>query len=188
MAHPNCWATELSTKEQRRSLQIGASEGESVPLPAIAHAIRTPYARPIGTELGGLMRDRPRIVSLATIMGCVMLFGFGARGQDAAHTASNACREDMERLCSDVKPGGGAKIRCLKDHEGELSDACRTQITERSRQVHDHASKVIQACGDDAKRLCADVEPGSGRISHCLRDHKADLSSNCRDGLDQLPR
>jgi Cysteine rich repeat len=134
------------------------------------------------------MRDLPRIVLLATMAGCGVLFGLGASAQDAARPAGHSCREDMERLCSDVKPGGGARIQCLKDHEDELSDACRAQIAEHSAQGHEHASKIVQACGDNAKQLCAGVEPGNGGILRCLRDHEADLSSHCRDALAQLRR
>jgi hypothetical protein len=134
------------------------------------------------------MRDLPRIVLLATMAGYGVLFGLSASAQDAARPAGTPCREDMERLCSDVKPGGGARIRCLKDHEDELSDACRAQIAEHSQQGHEHASKIVQACGDDAKKLCANVEPGNGGIGRCLRDHEADLSSACRDALAQPRR
>ena len=134
------------------------------------------------------MGGRSKIEALATIAGFVVLFGVGASAQDAGHPATNACREDMQRLCADVKPGGGARIRCLKDHEDELSDACCAQIAEHSQQVHEHASKVIQACSEDAKRVCADLEPGNGGISRCLQDHEADLSSDCRDALNQSRR
>jgi len=134
------------------------------------------------------MRELPRIVLLATMAGYGVLFGLGASAEEEAHPAGNPCREDMERLCGDVKPGGGAWIQCLKDHEDELSDACRAQIAEHSQQGREHASKIVQACGEDAKQFCTEVEPGSGGIGRCLRDHEADLSSACRDALPQPRR
>jgi hypothetical protein len=36
-----------------------------------------------------------------------------------------ACGDDVGRLCGDVAPGEGRRIRCLRQHESELSDACR---------------------------------------------------------------
>jgi hypothetical protein len=38
----------------------------------------------------------------------------------------------------------------------------------------------------DVKTLCADVQRGGGRIIKCLRDHAADLTPACRDGLASL--
>jgi Cysteine rich repeat len=35
------------------------------------------------------------------------------------------CKADAERLCKDIRPGGGSIAKCLKKHESELSDACR---------------------------------------------------------------
>jgi hypothetical protein len=42
------------------------------------------------------------------------------------------------------------------------------------------------ACMGDAKKFCADVQRGGGRIIKCLRDHAADLTPPCRDGLASL--
>ena len=37
-----------------------------------------------------------------------------------------------------------------------------------------------EACGDDAQRLCAGVQPGGGRIVACLKEHKDSLSDRCK--------
>jgi hypothetical protein len=42
------------------------------------------------------------------------------------------------------------------------------------------------ACMGDAKKFCADVQRGGGRIVKCLRDHATDLTPGCRDGLASL--
>jgi len=39
-----------------------------------------------------------------------------------------ACKTDKERLCKDIKPGAGRIIQCLKQHEGELSPACKEKM------------------------------------------------------------
>ena len=36
------------------------------------------------------------------------------------------------------------------------------------------------ACADDAKRLCAGVQSGGGRIVACLKEHKDSLSDRCK--------
>jgi Golgi apparatus protein 1 len=131
------------------------------------------------------MRIRWNIGLHAGTVGLLILSGLGAGAQEAGRPGANACREDVVRLCADVQPEGGARIQCLKSHENELSDACRAQLAEHSQQGHGRAGKVLQACGDDARRFCADQEPGSGGIFRCLRQHEADLSSACRDAMGQ---
>ena len=39
---------------------------------------------------------------------------------------------------------------------------------------------IQAACADDAKKLCAGVQPGGGRIVACLREHKDSLSDRCK--------
>jgi hypothetical protein len=36
----------------------------------------------------------------------------------------NACKPDVEKFCKDIKPGQGRIIRCLKQHQAELSANC----------------------------------------------------------------
>lgn len=42
-----------------------------------------------------------------------------------------ACNEDVQKFCKDVKPGGGGIVRCLKEHESELSPECKTNMPSR---------------------------------------------------------
>ena len=44
-----------------------------------------------------------------------------------------ACQDDAQKLCKDVQPGGGGIYRCLKEHESELSPACREKLPEGRR-------------------------------------------------------
>lgn len=39
-----------------------------------------------------------------------------------------ACEADANKHCKDTKPGGGRILQCLKQHEGELSPACKEQM------------------------------------------------------------
>lgn len=49
--------------------------------------------------------------------------------------AKDACKEDAQKLCKDIQPGGGRIVQCLKQHESELSHACREKIeSPRSRK------------------------------------------------------
>ena len=44
----------------------------------------------------------------------------------------------------------------------------------------DTLAAIRAACGDDAQKLCAGVQPGGGRIVACLKAHKDSLSDGCK--------
>ena len=50
--------------------------------------------------------------------------GFAA----TAYAQDKPCMADAARLCSNVEPGGGAQIACLKAHKTELSPACKKNV------------------------------------------------------------
>ena len=45
-----------------------------------------------------------------------------------AQAQDKPCMADAARLCSDVEPGGGAQLACLKAHKSELSPACKKNV------------------------------------------------------------
>lgn len=45
-----------------------------------------------------------------------------------------ACRDDMKKLCAGTQPGGGRIIQCMKQHEAELSPACKEQMDQHRGQ------------------------------------------------------
>ena len=49
-----------------------------------------------------------------------------------AEAAKEACKPDVDKFCSGVAEGGGRIMACLKQHESELSDACK------AAQTHHH--------------------------------------------------
>ena len=40
-----------------------------------------------------------------------------------------------------------------------------------------------EACGGDARKFCADVQRGGGRMLGCLRQHDVELAPACREAL-----
>lgn len=52
-----------------------------------------------------------------------------ARGK--AKEAHEACTDDIQKLCKDVKPGGGRIVKCLKENEKQLSPECREKLAQK---------------------------------------------------------
>ena len=41
------------------------------------------------------------------------------------------------------------------------------------------------ACRDDTRQFCSDIQPGGGRVINCLMDHQKDVSDACYDSLSK---
>ena len=48
---------------------------------------------------------------------------------------TQACKDDMKRLCNGAKPGGGRVLQCLKQHEAELSPPCKEKLAQPKGQL-----------------------------------------------------
>lgn len=80
--------------------------------------------------------------------------------------SASACRDDIRTLCSSVKPGGGRALACLKQHESELSAACKTALP------------TLERCAVELKAVCGDA--GRREARSCMRDNADKLSAECR--------
>jgi len=93
------------------------------------------------------------------------------------------CKADIEKFCKDVKPGGGAIRKCLKEHGTELSEACtavRAKAKEKMGEIKEKMGKAHDACKADIENFCKDVKPGGGAIMKCLKEHDTELSEACK--------
>lgn len=45
------------------------------------------------------------------------------------------------------------------------------------------ADDVREACKEDAKTLCKGIKPGGGRIAACLKEHKEEVSAECKEAV-----
>ena len=78
------------------------------------------------------------------------IVGFVALFAAAAGAAEHPCKEDAEKLCKGVEPGEGRIVRCLKQHEAELSAACK----EKRDSFRERMQEIRAACDEDAKKFC----------------------------------
>lgn len=112
--------------------------------------------------------------AVAAMLAMILATGALANAQ-----TKNPCADDVAKYCKDVTPGGGRLVRCLKQHEGELSPECKTS-QEKARA---RATEAHDACADDVQKFCKEVTPGGGRIIRCFNDKSKTLSPECRDKL-----
>ncbi|MBI3542455.1 MAG: hypothetical protein HY075_04170 [Deltaproteobacteria bacterium] len=71
-----------------------------------------------------------------------------------------ACRGDAEKLCKGVEPGGGQLVKCLKDHEADLSEGCKIQsskIKEKFREKREERRESRKAAPGKSAPRPADV-------------------------------
>jgi hypothetical protein len=118
-------------------------------------------------------------IALFMIVTAALWMGLAAAPAKAAQ-GQGPCADDMQKFCKDVQPGGGRIARCLKEHEKDLSPACKQQIAEVKKRVHEFR----EACEDDVLRLCAGVKPGGSRIIRCLKEHESELSPECKEKME----
>lgn len=104
--------------------------------------------------------------------------GKGKGHKDGEH--HGACADDVKKFCKDVEPGKGRIAKCLKEHEAELSEACKNKGQAMKEKMKEAREKMQAACKADLEKHCKDVEPGEGRIGKCLKEHKDDLSDTCK--------
>ncbi|WP_341887790.1 cysteine rich repeat-containing protein [Variovorax sp. YR752] len=107
-----------------------------------------------------------RFAPVAGAFVAALLCVAGARAADAPGPA--ACHGDARSLCSQVEPGGGRIAACLKEHESQLSEACRTALP------------TMQRCAAEVQALCGSAG-GLRERRACLRDQAAKLSPECRN-------
>ncbi len=119
-----------------------------------------------------------RIVLVVFVVAAVSI-GFWQVPQ--AFADKGACAGDVSKFCKDIQPGQGRFIKCMKEHENELSAGCRAQLAEMSAKVQE----ARKACEDDVVRLCSNATPEGGGIVRCLKEHEDELSPQCKAKIQQ---
>ncbi|GBF91163.1 2-C-methyl-D-erythritol 2,4-cyclodiphosphate synthase [Raphidocelis subcapitata] len=100
------------------------------------------------------------------------------------------CAGDAERLCPDVKPGGGRKQACLENKgRKDFGQPCLTEVTQYEQTASSDYRlnyRLRVNCKDDVAALCAASCPledrlCGGAVLRCLTDNQGRLrSAACR--------
>eukprot|EP00879_Flechtneria_rotunda_P002629 GHRR01002831.1.p1 GENE.GHRR01002831.1~~GHRR01002831.1.p1 ORF type:complete len:772 (+),score=213.92 GHRR01002831.1:193-2316(+) len=102
-----------------------------------------------------------------------------------------ACKADADRLCKDVKDGGGKKTACLRDNPAQLSWECAEEVFRQQLEADDDIRlnvRLFKKCLGDKKRFCSDVEPGHAAARDCLVENRNEkgFTQACRDELEAM--
>ncbi|GBF94315.1 hypothetical protein Rsub_06937 [Raphidocelis subcapitata] len=108
-------------------------------------------------------------------------------------TLERTCAEDIVSTCGarledlQKKETRARVINCLQSFRDELaSQECQLkihrQLSRASRDIR-FDELLADACQEDRKKHCAEVQPGSARVIRCLQDARADLSQQCTAAL-----
>lgn len=108
--------------------------------------------RSVGAVLGGLVGGMIFWVS-----------GASAEGQ-------NPCLADQQKFCAGVRPGEGRLLKCLKDHDSELSDACR-QWQQRGENSYRGPSRPSSQDRSNPQRAAQSSEELLQRAKEKSADH-----------------
>jgi len=93
---------------------------------------------------------------------------------------TNPCADAAKKYCIDVIPGGGRTVKCLLEHESDLSIFCKDWIHDAFEKTDD----LVSACSRERARMC----PYSDRAAlvYCLNANLEALSQDCRDKVKDL--
>jgi hypothetical protein len=117
-------------------------------------------------------KNMKKVQQWASAVVIAMMTSMAAIG---AEEPKGPCADEIKKFCAEVKPGGGAIEECLKQHDAELSPACKTH----QDAVRKKLDEFTAACGDDVTKHCADVTAGQARVIACLRDKETQVSEGC---------
>ena len=92
---------------------------------------------------------------------------------------SEPCHADADKFCKDAQ--GKDRMACMKQHETELSDACKARISQMKEKAAGN-----NPCLADGKKLCPGMTPGDGKFMPCLKQHEAELSEACKGKISQM--
>lgn len=121
----------------------------------------------------------------------VMVFGIGTAfaQKSPIETAMEGCKKELDTYCKTVTPGEGRILACLYAHEDKLSGRCVYALYDAANQLERTVMALrylANECKSDISSLCADTEPGEGRILKCLDKNQAKVSSRCKQAAKDV--
>ena len=115
--------------------------------------------------------------------------GPAAAVENLVESVAEGCDEELTSYCAKVTPGQGRILACLYAHQDKLSGKCEYALYDAAVQLERAVSALsylANECDADLEKFCASVEPGEGRILHCLNDNRGKVSKRCRGAIEDV--
>lgn len=118
---------------------------------------------------------------MAGIMCMTVMFS-----SDILAALKDPCSRDIAKFCKNANPENNGIIRCLEEHESELSQECRNYEmklegrTGERREAVKVKMRFQQDCKTDIAKFCKDVDPGGGGLVACIYKSENEASASCK--------
>ena len=109
-----------------------------------------------------------------------------AVAQGLVETVATGCEKELAAYCQGVTPGDGRILACLYAHADKLSGQCEYALYDAAAQLERAVAALaylVNECGDDLDKYCADVQAGEGRLLDCLNQNEKKVSRRCKQAL-----
>jgi len=125
-----------------------------------------------------LREKRDRLAAPGCKAALKRVLKWQAQDWSSGFLLKQACAGDVKKLCGGVKSRtDGGVHRCLREHVGELSEACRAEEFRLEKiEMYDTAlqPKLRKVCSGEIQTYCAGVKSGKARVFQCLMRHSRD--------------
>lgn len=90
-----------------------------------------------------------------------------------------ACKADVQQYCSQVTPGDGKILACLKENQAKLQPACREKLPKWEK-----FQAMKQTCKADREKLCP--QGTREEVRACMKQKHDQLSASCKKAVDEI--
>ena len=123
------------------------------------------------------------MILVVMVLAMAVCAGASYAQKGPVENVREGCQKELATYCKTVTPGEGRILACLYAHEDKLSGRCVYSLYEAANQLDRAVTAlkyVANECKADISSLCADTQPGEGRIIKCLEKNDAKVSSRCK--------
>jgi Cysteine rich repeat len=71
---------------------------------------------------------KKQLCTVSLVVALLLPAGLAFADTQEPQNHPRPCQEDAQKFCPQVTPEGGNIVRCLKEHEQELSGACKAAL------------------------------------------------------------
>lgn len=136
------------------------------------------------------MKNLKRLVITTVTLGALTLVSASAWAvENLVQSVKDGCKKELESYCKAVTPGEGRVLACLFAHEDKLSGRCEYALYDAAAQLEraiGALTYVANECKTDLEKHCAAIEPGEGRLAHCLKRNEKTISSRCQQAMKDI--